>query len=417
VGGVRRYLAVLGAPHAKALVLAAFVARLPIAMTPLALLLLVRDSTGDYAAAGAVTAVFALCEGIAAPVQGRIIDRFGQTPSLLATATLFPLAVWGVALAAEEEASTPLLAALAALAGLVLPPVMATMRALWPDVVRDPKLVETAYALEASLQELFFFSGPLLVALAVTLASPAAAVVAAGVFGLVGTLAFAASPVSRARGPAARPAGGRRRAGALAGNGMRTVVGTGLLCGCAFGTIEVALPAFADAQGTRGAAGVLLAAFALGSFAGGLAYGARTWRASLDRRYPRALAAFAAGLVPVLLAPSLPVMLAAALLAGATIAPIFATGYAIVARIAPAGTITEAYAWISTSIVLGVAVGNATAGALVEASSHRGALLAGLTVALLAALVARRRRATLSGAARPAAPSPARAPASAGAGR
>ena len=198
---------------------------------------------------------------------------------------------------------------------------------------------------------------------------------------------------------------------------MRTVVGTGLLCGCAFGTIEVALPAFSDAQGARGAAGVLLAAFALGSFAGGLAYGARTWRASLDRRYPRALAAFAAGLVPVLLAPSLPVMLAAALLAGATIAPIFATGYAIVGRIAPPGTITEAYAWISTSIVLGVAVGNATAGALVEASSHRGALLAGLAVALLAAFVARRRRPTLSGAARPAAPSPARAPASAGAGR
>ena len=46
---------------------------------PLAIVLMVQRETGSFASAGAVTAALAISSAIANPVQGRLIDRFGQT--------------------------------------------------------------------------------------------------------------------------------------------------------------------------------------------------------------------------------------------------------------------------------------------------------------------------------------------------
>ena len=53
-------------------------------------------------------------------------------------------------------------------------------------------------------------------------------------------------------------------------------------------------------------------------------------------------------------------------LAGATIAPTEGTLYAMVDNAAPAGTITEAFAWLATATAVGNAIGAASAGALVD---------------------------------------------------
>ena len=54
------------------------------------------------------------------------------------------------------------------------------------------------------------------------------------------------------------------------------------------------------------------------------------------------------------------------LIAGAAIAPTFATVYAMVDHAAPAGTVTEAFAWLATAMAIGEAVGAAAGGALVD---------------------------------------------------
>ena len=43
-----------------------------------------------------------------------------------------------------------------------MPPVGASLRSLWPRLFADAERRSTAYALEASLQEIFFVVGPLL---------------------------------------------------------------------------------------------------------------------------------------------------------------------------------------------------------------------------------------------------------------
>jgi MFS family permease len=88
------------------------------------------------------------------------------------------------------------------------------------------------------------------------------------------------------------------------------------------------------------------------------------------------------------------VALAAVLtLAGATIAPTFATVYGMVERAAPAGTVTEAFAWLATATAVGASVGAACAGAVADSAGPAAAFAlagaAGTAAALLAALRAR----------------------------
>jgi predicted MFS family arabinose efflux permease len=54
-----------------------------------------------------------------------------------------------------------------------------------------------------------------------------------------------------------------------------------------------------------------------------------------------------------------------ALLAGLTIAPVFSCQYALVGRAVPTGVQTEAFTWVSSALIGGVAAGSALGGAAV----------------------------------------------------
>ena len=57
---------------------------------------------------------------------------------------------------------------------------------------------------------------------------------------------------------------------------MRTLIATDLPFGAMFGVLDVAVPAFAKAEGSPAAAGAVFAALAVGSMVGGIVYGRRT---------------------------------------------------------------------------------------------------------------------------------------------
>src|SRR3954470_13053198 len=82
----------LRAPGVGRVVAAGLVARLPLGMEALGVVLLVRDAGQSYAAAGVVAASSALATAVGTPVLGRLIDRVGQTRVLLPIAVAFPAA-------------------------------------------------------------------------------------------------------------------------------------------------------------------------------------------------------------------------------------------------------------------------------------------------------------------------------------
>lgn len=384
--GTERYRALLRTPHARRLIACALVARLPLGMVPLALLLTVREAGGSYAAAGAVSGAYLVAAGIGAPVAGRLVDRQGQTRVLVPRAALFSGLLLGVCALALVEAPLLALGGCAAAAGAFVPPVAASLRSLWPRLLEGPELRASAYALEASLQEIFFLVGPLIVALVSSTVSPTAALVVAAAAGGAGTLAFAASaPVRAWRPETDRHVSGLL--GALESPGVRTIVLFAACCGVAFGGTEVAMPAFAEDHGGAELGGVPLALFAGGSLVGGLVAGART-RAPPRRMLRLSALLLVAGLALPAFAGSLPVLSALAFVAGLPIAPAFTAAYGLVDAAARRGSAAEAFAWIGTAISSGLAAGTAVGGALIEWAGVRASFGLGCAAAALAALLA-----------------------------
>jgi predicted MFS family arabinose efflux permease len=362
------YLAVLRLPHARPLLLASLVGRLANATGPLSVVLFVQEQTGSLAQAGAASAAIGLASGLLAPVRGRLVDRYGQRRCLLPMGLGFAAALAGmVATAGPGPAAVATTIALAAAAGAVAPPLGASMRALWVSLVGQGPRLQTAYALDAVLDELLFVLGPLLAGGLATLYRPAAGVLATAGLALVGTLGFVASPVSRAQ--AGRPAadGGRAGwAGAMAGPGLRTLVLSLTGVGAAIGIWEIGLVGAAREAGSPEAASISLAAWAAASGVGGLWYGSRTWRRPAGQRYLALLALLVLAGAIMAAAGSPVAMGAVVVLVGAVLAPLESSAYLLAAELAPAGTLTESGTWLNTAINVTAAAGLAVAGALVD---------------------------------------------------
>jgi MFS family permease len=362
------YLAVLRLPHARWVLLASLLGRLSIATGPLSVVLFIQDETGSLAQAGAASAAVALASGLLAPVRGRLVDRLGQRRCLPPMALAFAAALVGMAaVAGPGPAAVAATIGLAAAAGAAAPPLGASMRVLWVSLVGQGPRLQTAYALDAVLDELLFVVGPLLAGALATLYQPAAGVLATAGLAVAGTLGFVASPLSRAQSGGQAGAGGRRRwAGALGGGGMRVLVLSLTGVGAAIGIWEIGLVGAAREAGSPEAASLLLAAWAAASAVGGLWYGSRVWRRPAGQRYLALLALLVLAGAPMAAAGSPLALGAVVALVGLVLAPLESSAYVLAAELAPSGTLTESGTWMTTAINVTGAAGLAVAGALVD---------------------------------------------------
>ena len=93
------------------------VARLPISMVGLGIVLLAEHETGSYAYAGSVSAVALVANAVFAILQGRLIDRLGQGRVLTVATTLWGIGLSGTMWALGDGWPDPAVYALAARAG------------------------------------------------------------------------------------------------------------------------------------------------------------------------------------------------------------------------------------------------------------------------------------------------------------
>jgi MFS family permease len=369
---VRNYADILRAPHVLALVCSSLLARLPIGINALAIILYLREQTGSFAVAGAVSGTLALGSGIGAPVQGRLVDRIGPRRVLLPVAVVHALSLGAIVAFTELGAPTAVLLVCGFIGGFAIPPTSSVLRASWTDLL-EPRLHQAAYALDSTMVELIFITGPLVTAIIAGLTNPAGALIVSAIAVIVGTSVFTALPPTRNFD---RPEAAHRSwLGALASPGVRTLVFASVPTGVGIGMLEVGIPAFSRTEGAAAAAGVLLAIWSFGSGIGGLLYGTLPRRAGLHRTHLFVGALMPLTLLPLAFAPSVWVMALLVIPAGCCIAPLLATRNELVGGVAPPGMRTEAYTWPITAFVGGIAAGAALAGALVEGPGWRVAFL------------------------------------------
>lgn len=373
----------------------AVLARLPLGINALAIVLLMRHEGYSYSAAGAAAGALAIGTGASGPYISRLIDRRGQREVLAPLAVMHAISLAVIVAVALARAPVVVDVAASLAAGIAFPPIGSVMRPLWPRLLADdPELLTSAFALDAAFVELSFVTGPLVTAAIVSVTSPAPALGLSAVASVVGTLWLTSMPPSRAFQPHRNPEK-RHFLGALQSRGVRTLVAATLPVGFCFGAVEVTFPAFSEDVATRGTAGLLLATWSLGSGVGGVLYGARHWRLPAFRRYARCAVAVPIGFLPLAVPGSVAVMVPFAFAAGLSIAPLLSTASHVVGEIAPAGTVTEAFTWPITALVIGIAAGNAAAGAIASSAGWRESFLVAAGGALVGAMIAVTRRRTL----------------------
>ncbi len=399
------YAAVLRTPGAPGFVTAGLLARLPLSMYGIGLVLLVESTTGSYGAGGGVVAAFAISSAVGGPVLSRLVDRHGQRRVALPALAVHVAATAGVLLAAASSsgpgsADTPttlvLIGAAAALAGASFVGWGSLVRARWAWALRDPAAsppLHPAFSLESVLDEVVFTVGPPLVTLLAVGVSPTLALAAALAATVVGGFALLAQrgtepPVRTGLdGPPVARGWVRSALGVLEHAGVRVLVATFVFTGVVFGAVDVTAIAFTEERGQPAAAGLVLALYAVGSLVAGVVFGAVTWRGSLPRRFVVGAVAMAVLIAPVALATSTPLLAAALFLAGLAISPTLISGNALVAQLVPPRQLTEGLAWVGTALGIGVAVGAAVAGRVVDGAGPQAALLVPVVAAVAGAVV------------------------------
>lgn len=389
--GVARYRALLRQPFVPALFGWAIVARLPVGMTSLAIVLLVRSTGAGYGEAGLVAAAYTAAVAVGAPYAGRQVDRRGAASAMRLRLVAFPGLLTLMALLGAFGGHVVLLALAGAAAGLTMPPVSSAARSIWPRVLGDDH-ARTAYALEAALQEVIFVGGPLIVAVLASFWA-AGGVLGAAAFAAIGTFAFMRLDPVRAAGPADHRHGSPL--GALSSAGVRTITVLALFLGLSFACVEIAVPAFAEGHGGRALAGVALAGFAGGSLAGGLAAGLRP-SSNEPRRLVLGSLALVGALALPLLSTSVATMTALFFVAGLPIAPTVAAAYGIIGRVAALGSVAEAFAWFGTAVSTGFAGGAIAGGWLIDAYGWRSSIVLGVAIAAAGVALLAVQRATLT---------------------
>jgi len=380
------YKRILSIRSVRLPLLGATIGRLPFAAGALAILLLVQETTGSFADAGLVTACYAAGEAVGLPVQGRLVDRAGQTRVIVAATALNAAAMVALVVLAESGAPVAALAVAVAIAGIAIPPLGTSLRTLWSRLVEDQGLRQSAFVLDAVTVEIAFIVGPLLITVVIGLMSAPAGVLTNVALNLLGSTLFAASRASRGW------RGGERHglgiAGPLRTPGMPVLMCALLGVGVAVAAIELAITALATEHDARALAGALIAAQAAGSLIGGLVYGSRNWGPDAGSRLLLLAFVLLVTIVPLLFAASVGAAFPLMFVSGIALAPLVSVLYALLDAVAPPGTATEATGWLLTAFVVGASAGTGFAGAAVAASGPGAGIAVALAGAVLTAIAA-----------------------------
>jgi MFS family permease len=363
------YLAVLRIPGALRFSLAGALGRMPMSMFGLGSLLLIAAVTGQYGLAGTVAAAGSIGYAVSAPQVARLADRHGQRRVLRPLSAIFAATTGGFVAAVELRAPLLLLLITGCLAGASMPSLGSMVRTRWSGLLSDsPRRLGTAYALESVVDEMIFIVGPAVVTLLATAVQPAAGVLTAAVLCLAGSLALAAQVGTE---PPVHPPAARRGGPRIPARGLVTLAPAWMFLGSMFATIDLSTVAFAQEQGHKPLAGLILGTYALGSATGGIWYGSRTWRAPLERRFAITLTLTVAAVATFWLLPGLLPLDVVIFFSGLTIAPTLIAGFGLVERQAPPARRTEGMSWLSSAVGFGMAGGSAVAGHIVDTGGAR----------------------------------------------
>ena len=371
---------------------AGFILRLPMSIMPISIILSIQAAYGNYTLAGVVSAINIIALAVTAPMWARLVDRYGQLKVMGPVFAVSAIATTVLLFATLEVASTWILFVSAGIAGATWGSPGALLRARWIRATDTVAQLNSAFALEAAVDEFVYIVGPVVATVLGTALHPTTGVAVSIVFLILGAALFlgqrSSEPVpvshrSPAHGDEAGEASTSENGGKDAATGATASVPQRSLLllpamivlmltyagmGAQFGANDIAVVAFTKELGVPA-----LAMFSVGSFISALLYGARSWRHPLWKLFAVGVVALAIGMTAYLLANSLVSLGIIMLISGIACAPTMTNVNMMVTKSVPRHRQTEGLAWLSTAINLGVSLGSSASGPAVDRYGSTGA--------------------------------------------
>lgn len=332
---------------------------------------------GSVATGARMAAVVSIAGAVAAPIQGRRLDRRGVAPGLRSALWSGAVVSAAMAAAAYWQVGSPAIEVLAGAWGVSLAVVPAGFRALLTQVVDDGDLNRASH-IDAVGFEIALIGAPLVVAVAATL--PAATVFLVGA-GLAAVAALCV-PIPMGSPPPRTHPDRRFRIPAP------RVITAALALGVSGGLLEPSVFARVEEIGrSESLAALLLAVIGIGSALGGIWTSLRTPRAD-PRSAGVLLAVHGAALLAAAFAGG-PWWLAASLLvAGVPLAPLTGVGATLLDQRVALADRSAAFALAGSAMTLGAGIGQALAGVAIAQNATTVGFLGSVGIVLVTAAVA-----------------------------
>lgn len=338
--------------------LASFLARLPISMGVLGLILAGEHATGSIATGAHLAGAMMFTAGLLGPWRGARMDRREMRRALQESSLVLAAAFAALAVAVAVKAPTVLLFVPAVGAGVGLAGMWGGFRALLLVVV-TPDQLRQAHYVESLMVEVTYLLGPLAIGVIAALTNV--------VVGIAAMAAFALSAAVALKGVALLEPRYVQREGAPWRNpAIAVIYGFAFCLGFGFGSIESNVAARMEPYGLDpDRAGVFLALLGLGSCIGGIVVSIRPLRSSDPARLAALLMfAFAAMVVPSALAGDAPMFAITLLFASVALVPLNGLGAAELEHRMRPGQRAEAFSWFIAATMMGGGIGSALSGTL-----------------------------------------------------
>lgn len=365
------YAVIFRRPGAARFSTAGAVARLPMSMVGIGIILMVETVYNSYELGGMVSAAYIIAQAICSPQLAKLVDRKGQSRVMRPAVVISALSLSALIISTIALAPTWTLFLFAILTGATIGSVGAMVRARWSHIIDSPKDLHTAYSLESAIDEMIFVVGPIAATMLATTVAPFAGLIVPIFFMIVGGFWFLS--LKETEPPAVTYAKDDKVKSVLLNPALLCVIAVFICVGGLFGATDVSTIAFADEQGQKSMAGIILGIFALGSGISGLGYGARQWASPLWKRFIISIVGLAVGVSLFLFASSIWILAGVMFVTGFAISPTLINGNNLVQLVVSPRQLTEGLTWVGTALGAGVAMGSALAGSQIDAhGAHAG---------------------------------------------
>lgn len=358
------YAALFQRPGAARFSVSGAVARLPMSMVGIGILLMVEGIYQSYELGGTISAAYIIAQAICSPQLAKLVDKRGQAKIMRPAIIISALSLVALIFCAITQAPIWTLFLFAILTGSTIGSIGAMVRARWSHVIDSPKDLHTAYSLESAIDEMIFVVGPIAATMLATSVASFAGLIVPLFFMVIGGFWFLSNKDTEP--PAVTYAKDDKVKSVLLNPALLCVIAIFVCVGGLFGATDVTTIAFAEEQGKKELAGVILGIFALGSGISGLGYGARQWASPLWQRFAIGIIGLAVGVSLFLFATNLWVLAGVMFVTGFAISPTLINGNNLVQLVVSPRQLTEGLTWVGTALGAGVAVGSAVAGGQID---------------------------------------------------